>query len=144
MTYSGIFFIRYRDSSGVFHEWSRMKLFGTTLVDLGITATAEELNAAAEIIGGDLNVSTLEAENAQVKSLQTNTISNPDNAVDISWLNITAKLTADENIVINFCGNTLKEVGDPVEEQDAVNKRYVDNLMGEVSALLDTINGEVI
>ena len=44
MTYSGIFFIRYRDSSGVFHEWNQMKLFGTTLADLGITATATELN----------------------------------------------------------------------------------------------------
>ena len=44
VTYTGRIFSRCRHSTGVFSEWKEWKLDGTTLSDLGITATAAELN----------------------------------------------------------------------------------------------------
>ena len=44
VTFAGRIFSRYRGRDGVFSPWKEWKLDGTTLNDLGITATAEELN----------------------------------------------------------------------------------------------------
>lgn len=38
----------------------------------------------------------------------------------------------------------LTGVGDPVDRTDAVNRGYVDDTVGEIGAMLDSINGEVV
>ncbi len=38
----------------------------------------------------------------------------------------------------------LTGVGDPAERTDAVNKGYLDDTVGEIGAMLDSINGEVV
>lgn len=43
----------------------------------------------------------------------------------------------DDNVV-------LAGVGDPAERTDAVNKGYLDDTVGEIGAMLDSINGEVV
>jgi hypothetical protein len=35
------------------------------------------------------------------------------------------------------------KVGDPVQNKDAVNKGYVDDIVGDIASALDAINGEV-
>lgn len=35
-------------------------------------------------------------------------------------------------------------IADPINERDAANKKYVDGLVGNISTVLDTINGEVV
>lgn len=43
------------------------------------------------------------------------------------------------------CNNAyLKNVRTPVEGTDAVNKQYIDGLVGNINSALDAINGEVI
>ena len=39
---------------------------------------------------------------------------------------------------------TLKGVKSPNEQSDAANKGYVDDLVGNINTVLDTINGEVV
>ena len=57
---------------------------------------------------------------------------------------------ADGNPYISFAGSendefvTLKGVSVPKELNDAANKGYVDNLVGNINTVLDTINGEVV
>lgn len=41
---------------------------------------------------------------------------------DIQAINVTSSLTTDSGINVDFNGNRLKDVGDPVENGDAVNK----------------------
>lgn len=38
----------------------------------------------------------------------------------------------------------LRYISDPQKSHDAANKRYVDNLVGNINAILDAINGEVV
>ena len=38
----------------------------------------------------------------------------------------------------------LRYISDPQKSHDAANKRYVDNLVGNINTVLDTINGEVV
>lgn len=45
---------------------------------------------------------------------------------------------------INFARNRLSLVGDPVDTTDGVNKKYVDGVVGNINAVLDAINGEVV
>ena len=47
----GNFRFRTRDLNGVFAAWKEMKLFGTALSDLGITAKASELNYVSGVTG---------------------------------------------------------------------------------------------
>lgn len=42
---------------------------------------------------------------------------------DIQAINVTSSLTTDSGINVDFNGNRLKDVGDPVENGDAVNKK---------------------
>ena len=46
-------------------------------------------------------------------------------------------LFGDESVIIRY-------IADPEMDADAVNKRYVDNLVGDVASMIDIINGEVI
>ena len=40
---------------------------------------------------------------------------------------------------LDFANRNLKNVADPIEDTDAVNKQYVDNLVGDIEAALDAI-----
>lgn len=53
---------------------------------------------------------------------------------DIQTVNATASLTADPGINVDFNGNRLKDVGDPVENGDAVNKKTLDQAIAGVAA----------
>lgn len=46
-------------------------------------------------------------------------------------------LAADEPVILRY-------INTPQSEYDAANKGYVDGLIGDINALLDAINGEVI
>ena len=45
---------------------------------------------------------------------------------------------------VQFGGSVLSEVNEPEESTDAATKGYVDNLVGQIGAMLDTIIGEVV
>lgn len=45
---------------------------------------------------------------------------------------------------LNCGGRLLRGVANPVSEQDAVNLKYLNSVVGNINTLLDTINGEVI
>lgn len=51
MTSTGRFYLRTRDLNDIFSDWKEMKLFGTALSDLGITAKAGELNYVSGVTG---------------------------------------------------------------------------------------------
>lgn len=53
---------------------------------------------------------------------------------DISKINVTSSLTTDSGINVDFNGNRLKDVGDPVENGDAVNKKTLDQAIAGVAA----------
>lgn len=48
------------------------------------------------------------------------------------------------NISSGLDGVFISDVVDPTDEKDAANKKYVDDLVGSINTLLDTLNGEVI
>lgn len=48
------------------------------------------------------------------------------------------------NGFVAFNGGLIKEVATPEESTDAATKGYVDDIVGSINTLLDTINGEVI
>ena len=41
-------------------------------------------------------------------------------------------------------GQTIRGVNNPTNDSDAANKGYVDDLVGNINTVLDTINGEVV
>ena len=45
---------------------------------------------------------------------------------NIAQINITGQLTTDYNVIVDFNSSRLMRVRDPIEDADAVNKRYVD------------------
>lgn len=53
---------------------------------------------------------------------------------DIQAINVTSSLTTDSGINVDFNGNRLKDVGDPVENGDAVNKKTLDQAIAGVAA----------
>lgn len=53
---------------------------------------------------------------------------------DIQAINVTSSLTTDSGINVDFNGNRLKDVGDPVENGDAVNKKTLDQAISNVAA----------
>lgn len=53
---------------------------------------------------------------------------------DIQTINVTASLTADSEVNIDFNNNRVKSVGDPVEILDAVNKKTLDQAIAGVAA----------
>lgn len=53
---------------------------------------------------------------------------------DIQAINVTSSLTTDSRINVDFNGNRLKDVGDPVENGDAVNKKTLDQAIAGVAA----------
>lgn len=53
---------------------------------------------------------------------------------DIQAINVTSSLTTDSEINVDFNGNRLKDVGDPVENGDAVNKKTLDQAIAGVAA----------
>ena len=53
---------------------------------------------------------------------------------DIQAINVTSSLTTDSGINVDFNGNRLKDVGDPVENGDAVNKKTLDQAITGVAA----------
>lgn len=53
---------------------------------------------------------------------------------DIQAINVTSSLTTDSGITVDFNGNRLKDVGDPVENGDAVNKKTLDQAISNVAA----------
>ena len=53
---------------------------------------------------------------------------------DIQTVNVTASLTADPDIPINFGTNRLQSVGDPTSPNDAVNKKTLDQAIAGVAA----------
>ena len=52
---------------------------------------------------------------------------------DIQTVNVTASLTADPDIPINFGTNRLQSVGDPTSPNDAVNKKTLDQAIAGVA-----------
>lgn len=38
----------------------------------------------------------------------------------------------------------LRDVADPIKSEDAANKKYVDDQVGDIASILDSINGEVV
>lgn len=52
---------------------------------------------------------------------------------DIQAINVTSSLTTDSGINVDFNGNRLKDVGDPVENGDAVNKKTLDQAIAGVA-----------
>lgn len=63
-------------------------------------------------------------------------ISNND---EVSALNFTSKLSTDDGANVQFNGNILHGTGTPEVDTDAANKGYVDGLVGDIEAALDTI-----
>lgn len=53
---------------------------------------------------------------------------------DIQAINVTSSLTTDSGVNVDFNGNRLKDVGDPVENGDAVNKKTLDQAIAGVAA----------
>mgnify|MGYP001623656656 CR=1 FL=1 len=53
---------------------------------------------------------------------------------DISEINVTASLSADPDIPINFGTNRLQNIGDPTSPNDAVNKKTLDQAIAGVAA----------
>lgn len=53
---------------------------------------------------------------------------------DIQAINVISSLTTDSGINVDFNGNRLKDVGDPVENGDAVNKKTLDQAIAGVAA----------
>ena len=53
---------------------------------------------------------------------------------DIQAINVTSSLTTDSGINVDFNGNRLKDVGAPVENGDAVNKKTLDQAIAGVAA----------
>lgn len=67
--YNGDIFRRYRNPSGEFSEWEELQLNGTSLSDLGITASATELNYTS---GATSNLQDqINALKSQISSLQS-------------------------------------------------------------------------
>ena len=63
---------------------------------------------------------------------------------DVAAINITGSLTTDGDIQVNLNGCRVQGVNGPASDTDAVNKQYVDGLVGDINSLLDAINGEVV
>lgn len=63
---------------------------------------------------------------------------------DVLGININGSLTTDGDITVDLKGCRVQGVESPIDGTDAANKNYVDGLVGDINALLDTINGEVI
>lgn len=53
--------------------------------------------------------------------------------VELTSLNLTAGLTTDADINVDFGGNRLRGVNDPVEDTDAASKGYVDEQIANIS-----------
>lgn len=53
--------------------------------------------------------------------------------VELTNLNLTAGLTTDADINVDFGGNRLRGVNDPVEDTDAASKGYVDEQIANIS-----------
>lgn len=67
-----------------------------------------------------------------------------DGVLDMSALNVTGSFTTDGDIQIDLNGCRVEGVSEPVSGTDAVNKGYVDVLVGDIDSALDAINGEAI
>lgn len=63
---------------------------------------------------------------------------------DTSGINVAGSFTTDGDVTFDLKGCVINGVNDPVKETDAANKGYVDDLVGNINTVLDTINGEVI
>ena len=93
-------------------------------VEKGYTGTEEEFNAA---LAGMQNAPFL-----------------PQSGGDVAAVNITGSLTTDGNITVDLNGCRVQGVNGPASGTDAVNRQYVDGLVGSINSLLDAINGEVV
>lgn len=93
-------------------------------VEKGYTGTEEEFNAA---LAGMQNAPFL-----------------PQSGGDVAAVNITGSLTTDGNITVDLNGCRVQGVNGPASGTDAVNRQYVDGLVGNINSLLDAINGEVV
>ena len=77
--------------------------------------------------------------------LQVNYIAGIDGGkFDTGGINVTGSFTTDGNVTVDLKGCVINGVNDPVKETDAANKGYVDDLVGNINTVLDTINGEVV
>lgn len=68
----------------------------------------------------------------------------PNSPIDIDEINLTSGFTTDGDITFNLNGCLVQGVNTPQSVTDAANKGYVDDLVGNINTVLDTINGEVI
>ena len=92
---------------------------------------------------------TLESEyvpiDASVTIQGTNyssSINNVGNQINFSLMNNT---TGDSNhIVLTPTETYIGNINTPQNNRDAVNKKYVDDIVGDIGTILDNINGEVI
>lgn len=109
----------------------------------GYTGTETEFNAA---LGGMKNAPFLPLSGGTITGgLQVNYIAGIDGGkFDTGGINVTGSFTTDGDVTVDLKGCVINGVNDPVKETDAANKGYVDDLVGNINTVLDTINGEVV
>lgn len=112
-------------------------------VEKGYTGTEEEFNAA---LAGMQNAPFLPQKGGEIEGVLYLKELRGANDVpcDVSDINITSSLTTDGGIRIDLGGCRVQGISTPTAEKDAVNKGYVDGLVGSINSLLDAINGEVV
>ena len=112
-------------------------------VEKGYTGTEEEFNTA---LAGMQDGPFLPQKGGEIEGVLYLKELRGANDVpcDVSDINITSSLTTDGGIHIDLLGCRVQGISTPTAEKDAVNKGYVDSLVGNINSVLDAINGEVV
>lgn len=133
-------------------------------VDAGYTGTEEEFNTALAgmqdapflpLSGGEM-AGNIDFKNHSLSGLSTVGFNKSSTAtvefgMDLNFISnsdVLAMYLDSYFIYMNWTlsmnRNKIIDLGDPAFDTDAVNKKYVDGLVGNINSVLDAINGEVV